>query len=269
MLKRGIFMAKKWKFALLTLFFVFLLTGCVDVDLHLTINPDGTGTFKVKMVGNDMAGNMLMESYDQEKASLEQEGYKVKKIVENGKQGYEAVKPINIKDLQTKMGNVSKSDPLSSFDSKNFKYDYQEGLFFHTHKVEGNIDLRDLAATDGMDQAILDQMNLRLLVTLPTSTDKHNATSVEGNTLIWKLKPGENNHFYFEANQPNWTTWGIVIALALVVIAIIIWYVMKKKANTPPMQAAGAGGTSGPAPTLPPVQSNPSETQENFNWDDE
>ena len=115
--------------------FMLMLVGCIDADITLDMDKDGTGRMIIGMVAPDEMMNKLTQ---EEIAALEKEYEKVE-IIEEGKYGYK---------LTTKKENLSEinEDASVSLDS-NFDYDKyvnlteEKGLFTNTYKV--NLNLKD------------------------------------------------------------------------------------------------------------------------------
>ena len=98
--------------------------------------------------------------------------------------------------------------------------------------------------TNATDQ-VTATMDMNWIVTMPGMVTKQNATSVNGNTLTWKLKPGVVNNIHAESNVNGfmYILGGIVLFClccgGLLVVAGLIFFMMRrnKKAAAPqPMQ---------------------------------
>lgn len=82
--------------------------------------------------------------------------------------------------------------------------------------------------------AMVSQVKLRFLLTLPVEPMSSNAASVadNGKTLEWVLITGENNHIYAEARVPNLTNIAMAIALGAAIIALLT-VILVRRLGTP------------------------------------
>jgi hypothetical protein len=249
-------MKKKWtKIIVFLLVLTVFLTGCIDADMHITINRDGSGKYEIKVLTNPL----ILSQFNDFKNRLSSHGYQIRTLDEGDKQGWVAVKEVKsvIDDPPGKefkdeansafrfFGNQTASLPkddhplaIHSFSpikglGKGFKV--KNGLFTTTLVYNTHVDLTRLKQSDayGLDQLIFNKMNLRLILTLPVKVDQSNATQVspDGKTLIWKIRPGEDNPIYMSVKIPNPITWFILILMIvlLLIIALIVWMRRRKR----------------------------------------
>jgi hypothetical protein len=257
---------------------LFLLSGCVDAHMHITLRMDGSGVYEFKVVSSDL----IISQFNDFKRRLEQNGYRLRTIDHGKRQGWIAVKEVESvtkdppgKEFQdaarSALGfwlsqtasssgsmNLASDDPKLKGTDKPFRV--EPGLFFTTIIFDTNVDLTKLKRQDlfGLDQLLYDQMNLNFILTLPVKPQDHNATSVSegGKTLTWKIRPGETNPIHLTVKVPNPITW--VILILLLVIGIVTGIVLrirkrKRNRNQPP-----GSGSPGPFTVTP----------ETFRWED-
>jgi LPXTG-motif cell wall-anchored protein len=249
---------KTWKALILALVTALLLTGCVDASMHITINMNGSGTYEVKVLSNEW----VLPQFDHLKERLQQGGYQLQEIEEGGKQGWIAVKNVESvldeppgKVLQEGANtalrfltrgtasatatdaHLAAEDPPIRGLGKELRV--ENSLFTTTLLFDTNVDLTRLDEKmkdlGGLNQFILDQINLNFILTLPVKVDEHNATAVSdgGKTLTWKLKPGEKNPIHMAIRIPNPITWGIlmIVGLILLIIAVVVLIRRRRKRN--------------------------------------
>lgn len=197
------------------------------------------------------------------KDGLEKEGYLVKKVEDSHQIGFTAEKKVGnlleevnklkasenaylrmyaeqLAAVNTDLMNQNASapnipgswNPLNEFLANSIKsYRFEKGLWFDKHKISGEIDLTQFKGIQEQIKLITNEpMKMRLLVTLPFSSDEHNAsaTADDGKTLIWNIKFGEKNPIYFDIRQPNLVTWGIALAFALIAFVSLIRIVVRR-----------------------------------------
>ncbi|TXK90741.1 LPXTG cell wall anchor domain-containing protein, partial [Parageobacillus sp. SY1] len=82
-----------------------------------------------------------------------------------------------------------------------------------------------------INNAVLNQMDLKFLLDLPVKAKNHNASDVknDGQTLEWQLIPGDKNKIYMEAVVPNITNIILSIVGGLIILAGILFLALKKK----------------------------------------
>ncbi len=238
-----------------TLLVLVLLSGCVNADLHVTINKDGSGVYEYKILTN----SVVLEQLEPLRNKLEEQGYQIENLEEKNQIGWIATKEVsNImheppgQDLfeeinalyptemqATALPYVVNSSPvtfISGLQSDDFSID--PGLFTILFRLDTEVDLTEMKKTGEKlggqyGEALLKQINLNFILTLPIKPDNHNATSVseDGKTLTWNLAPGEVNPILIEAKLPNPLFWGalLLIFFLLVLVTLIIWFIRRKK----------------------------------------
>lgn len=245
----------KLKVILCTLLVVILLGGCVNADFHVTINKDGSGEYEYKVLTNAL----VIEQLEPLKSKLEEQGYQIENIEEENQVGWMAKKEvsniINEPPGQDLFEEINAQNPIemqaastphiatgppvtliSGLQSDDFTIN--PGLFTILFRLDTEADLTGMKKTGEKlggqyGEALLRQMNLNFILTLPIKPDHHNATSVseDGKTLTWKLVPGEVNPILIEAKLPNPLFWGAVVLIffLFVLIILIVWFVRRKK----------------------------------------
>ncbi|MBA4837811.1 hypothetical protein H1R82_14430, partial [Thermoactinomyces intermedius] len=85
-------------------FFLLFTTGCVQADIHVDIHRDGSGTYQVKVLTNDL----ILPNLGNVKARLKQQGFQLREISEGSQKGFVAEK---------KVRSVIKEPPGKTFES--------------------------------------------------------------------------------------------------------------------------------------------------------
>jgi hypothetical protein len=199
-------MMKKRKLILLLLILMVALTGCMQMDLHITANLDGSGVYEWKFLTNS-----YVQRYLQQVISLfSSQGYRTKSIRENGNVGFTATKSVkNIADeppgnvfttanttlLVINQGGISDSNRNSHPKLKIDSQFFTTSIVFH---MDGNMtkmlpNLGDVYSSYA--NTLLGKVKMRFLLTLPITPSEHNADKVtsNGKTLIWNLQMGKSN----------------------------------------------------------------------------
>ncbi|MCL4514684.1 MAG: DUF3153 domain-containing protein [Firmicutes bacterium] len=209
-----------------------LLSGCVSGQFHVTVFKDGSAELEYRMAMDPL----LLSFSDQKdplaemKAEAEKGGFTVSSYTEGNLVGFKAVKRVqDLKELPVLQSGMFKVKVESSQSGLAVK----KGLFANTYKFNGNFDLTGMKQTgEGAElaNAMISQMKLKFLLTLPVEPKSSNAASVadKGKTLEWVLIPGQTNQIYAEARVPNLTNIAMAIALGVAIVALLTVVVVKK-----------------------------------------
>lgn len=213
------------------------LTACVEGDLRLKVNKDGSGehtvTLGVEEESAERFGSRaqgMMESANQE---LEAQGYEVEPYVENGYTGFRAKKnfdDIQEMDLLPVSGGLTEAGAAPAIGEVPVDMTTERGLFTNTYKVEAEVDLSNSGVLGGMQTLVADQLDLTFTLDLPLSPKSHNADRVKGNVLQWDIQTAGTTNVMVEMNVPNVRNISILVGSVAVVLAIIgIWFWRKRK----------------------------------------
>ncbi|MFZ5826374.1 MAG: DUF3153 domain-containing protein [Bacillota bacterium] len=201
-------------FATLLMLLATVLTGCVVMDYQVTVNDDGTGQIRTKMLVDEgllaLAGEW--SGVEDLRKDAEQNGFTTTPIVEREMPGFIAVsKTMPLEDLpwHEALTGVNGATPVH----------VQKGWFRTTYQLDALFDLSDFDNSDGdeMVQAIMDEMDMKFRITLPGEIQNHNATTTENGALVWKLEPGTKSSLH--AAAAAWR-WGNIAVTALVLLAL-------------------------------------------------
>lgn len=223
-MKKGIILS-------IMMMFMLMLVGCIDADITLDMDKDGTGRMIIEMVAPDEMMNKLTQ---EEIAALEKEYEKVE-IIEEGKYGYK---------LTTKKEDVSEinEDASVSLDS-NFDYDKyvnlteEKGLFTNTYKV--NLNLKDamLGELSAEEKSMLafvgGSANVGIHIKTPIELEESNATSIteENEKYVYNWDYNLSNIGSINATMKAPNIINIVIAIVLVIAVIVGIVVVIRKKN--------------------------------------
>ena len=247
----------------LILIIPLLLTGCLKGDFHVKINRDGSADLNYKIGFNSYLISMLESADDSDediieslKKDLEDEGFEVTYYKENdisgviAKKHQESLDDLSIDIFQqnlTAETNGSEAN-AAEIDSNINKITVNKGFFQNEYIVKANFDLTSMQTENnnsegtegdtnqlgkGIADAMLNQIDLNFILTLPVKPENHNASQVtnEGKTLTWNLKPGANNEVKVEAKVLNFRNMSLLIVGLLVLIALITFYYYKNRQN--------------------------------------
>jgi len=216
---------------------VVLLSGCVEGKFHITLNKDGSADADYR-IGFNSALLAFMQS-DQEnpleemRKAAEEEGFTVKNYSENDMVGIIATKHVNSLDELPKFANLA-----TEIDTEETPLVIEKSFFKNQYHFENNVDLSDMKEKPeddlgGLGNAMLSQVNLRFILTLPFVPQHHNAAVVrdDGRTLEWHLIPGQDNQIIMDASVPNVTNIVLVITGSVILLVCIIFILHRRKAS--------------------------------------
>ncbi|PTM59999.1 DUF3153 domain-containing protein [Desmospora activa] len=225
----------RWLKPMLLVLCLLLLSGCVDADMHVTINWDGSGTYQLKVLSNPLLAEQLT-SY---KESLERKGYEVESIEEGEQIGWVASRSVenvaedppgeDLLEELTPEGKTASSLPFPILGEENIgPLQVDSGLFITHIRFQREVDLTTLVGDDPLQQAFAKEMNLTLRLTLPLEPDEHNANEVsdDGKTLAWDLKPGEVQTVEVNWDIPNPYTLVLIVLLIGLLIGLLLIVLM-------------------------------------------
>lgn len=240
------------KYLLLTILLISaaaFLSGCVNADIHLTINKDGSGdlSYKVLMdpallalgaMNNDGANsNFLGDMINEAKES----GFTTTNLSENGKTGFAAEKHIANLEENLKNEKLFGQTGLDQNIKTGEGLSVNKGFFKTVYDVKMDFDLSGISDSssghspeiDAMAQSMLRSMDFNFSLTTPVKVQTHNASKTEddGKTLVWHLLPGKNNEIALTAsiwNAANILLLGVGIFVVLILVTRVVVKTKKK-----------------------------------------
>ncbi|TCP69354.1 DUF3153 domain-containing protein [Baia soyae] len=198
------------------------LVGCVDADLHATVNRDGTGTFQLKVMTTDkQVWDKLKEAVGPEGdgpfKELEKKGFEKKISDQAGQYGFTFTKKIQ------DVANPKEWD-LMGEEAEGVTFAKKKSFLFTTYQL--NRQEMGTALSNAGDLAGM--INSRFKLTLPVKPDSHNADRVEDDgTLVWDLK----NKKPIQVQVSVINLW-VIVTLGVIGMALIVgifWFIKKRK----------------------------------------
>lgn len=223
--------------ALIFLTLCLLLSGCVKGDFHITVNKDGSGevenklAFNAQMLALMSMSNSNVNPLEEMKKSYESENYKVALFKDGDYQGITATKHVDdVSALQNLSGHAKGINPEMGA----LKIEKASGIFQNKYNVSAQLDMSDLKPdqedTMGIQKMMLNQMDLKLTVTLPGEAANHNASRVlkDKHTYQWDIIAGQKNEIQLSYDAPNRIVITIGVVIVLLVLAGIVVGMLKR-----------------------------------------
>ncbi|MGA8942069.1 MAG: DUF3153 domain-containing protein [Thermoactinomyces sp.] len=215
---------------------VFLLAGCVNADVHITIHKDGSGIYQIKVLSNEW----MLPRLEKTKNQLRDQGFQIREISSSSEQGWIATKKIASildeppeKSLQA-ISHAFASSPAMKKDHSANMVEIRNRIFTTSIIYRNVIDLTDQFNRHQASQWFLQQVNLQFHLTTPLRAREHNAATVQddGKTLTWDIDPAKPNPIYVMYRIPNPITWSIILLIAAAGLVMAIIYRFRRKQRT-------------------------------------
>lgn len=228
-------------FLAISLLLLSVMVGCgtLDVNLHTTVKSSGDLVQQIRLEGSGMMGNLLDDSEFTEE--LEQGGWTIT--------------------------TERSEDSVSVTSTKNFRWD--EPIIFDEESILEDVSYRvsnRILVKDYFFEATLpgegpvgtmfegeegefeelggvlleDMLNISWTVTLPGNIVESNADTFEGDSAIWyfDIEPLEGDRYLTAySRETNWAVIGGIIAAVLVVLALVIYLLVRRKTTWAPFQS--------------------------------
>lgn len=225
--------SKKWIVYVLLLISCFIVAGCVEGSVDITVHKDGSTDIVYDIAIPEkflsLSDTELNPIEDIEKEA-EAEGYTVEPYQEKGYVGISAKK--HITDVQEVFQEEFFTQTLD--ESENTALTVDEGFFYDTYKINMDLDFsEEVEEVDWISTMFLSYIDFELKLSLPIKLTDHNASKVENesgyHTYIWDITPNQTNAIQFAIRVPNIKNILFTVIGGLVVISICIYFVWKRR----------------------------------------
>ncbi|WP_394219167.1 LppM family (lipo)protein [Halobacillus trueperi] len=212
-----------------------LLTACVEGDLKLKINKDGSGehtvTAGVEKEALNRFGDRAENMMNSVSGELESKGYEVEFYEENGFTGFQAKKNFeNVQEMEILpvSDGMTEAGVAPAIGNVPVEMTTEGGIFTTTYKVEAELDLSNSGVIGGMQTLVADQLDLTFTLDLPLKPKSHNADRVDDDVLQWDIRTAGKTNVMVEMVVPN--VKNIIIAgVAGIVVLLLFIFLLKKR----------------------------------------
>ncbi|WLR48608.1 transmembrane domain-containing protein [Halobacillus litoralis] len=220
------------------IFMVTILTACVEGDLKLKINKDGSGEHTITAGVEDDTlsrfGNRAENTMNSVSEELESKGYEVESYHKSGFTGFRAKK--NFEDVQEMeilpvSSGMTEAGVAPAIGNVPVEMTTEGGIFTTTYKVEAELDLSNSGVIGGMQSLVADQLDLTFTLDLPIKPKSHNADRVDGDVLQWDIRAAGETNMMVEMVVPNVKNIIIAGVAAVVVLGLIFFLIRKRRRN--------------------------------------
>jgi hypothetical protein len=229
-----------------------MLTGCVQQDIGVAINADGTGTVSATIGIEEDAYNQLVgmgsDIFEgKETSTYEHDGktyvsYTETKSYEN----YEDIEKallemtyesdvfdgLNTEDFETEDAEESAeaAEPAPIF--KSVSIDKSSGLFYSNYTFKAEMNPQEIADSEDIEMDLpidTDSFRMTFTVTMPSDITQANGATVEGNKAVFEIDDITEAQEFSVVCEQNNVVAVIVIIVVLVIVLGLFFFLTKRK----------------------------------------
>jgi len=216
---------------------VFVYVGCVEGEIYVDVDRDGSAEVTYELLLNERALNfMQMENEDplqgikeyiqENDAAMEIE--KIEEIQQDGREGIKMV--INYEDVSSISLDGGRGEKLTETEAIDVKRGFFKDYYMINLQFQGDESIQENEGWleqfgEGIVKGMID---FNITFDLPIEAKSHNADIVEGNVYTWNadLIHGETIEMELEV----WNVFNIALlvgAILIVSLGLIVTYVLK------------------------------------------
>ena len=229
-----------------------MLTGCVQQDIGVALNADGTGTVSATIgiekdayeqlvgMGTDIFDGKETSTYEydgntyvsytetKDYASYEE----IEKALLEMTYESEVFEDLDTGDLESEMTEESaeSTEPTPIF--KNVTIEKNTGLFYSTYTFKAELNPQEITETEdtGMELPIdTDSFRMTFTVTMPSDITQANGATIEGNKAVFEIDDITEAQEFSVISEQNNIVAVVVIVVVLVIILGLFFFLTKRK----------------------------------------
>ena len=229
-----------------------ILTGCVQQDIGVAINADGTGTVSATIgIEEDAYEQLVGMGSDifecKETSTYEHDGktyvsYTETKSYEN----YEDIEKallemtyesdvfdgLNTEDFETEDAEESAeaAEPAPIF--KSVSIDKSSGLFYSNYTFKAEMNPQEISDSEDIEMDLpidTDSFRMTFTVTMPSDITQANGATIEGNKAVFEIDDITEAQEFSVVCEQNNVVAVIVIIVILVIVLGLFFFLTKRK----------------------------------------
>ena len=229
-----------------------MLTGCVQQDIGVSINADGTGTVSATIgIEEDAYEQLVSMGSDifegKETSTYEHDGktyvsYTETKSYEN----YEDIEKallemtyesdvfdgLNTEDFETEDAEESAeaAEPAPIF--KSVSIDKSSGLFYSNYTFKAEMNPQEISDSEDIEMDLpidTDSFRMTFTVTMPSDITQANGATIEGNKAVFEIDDITEAQEFSVVCEQNNVVAVIVIIVVLVIVLGLFFFLTKRK----------------------------------------
>ena len=229
-----------------------MLTGCVQQDIGVAINADGTGTVSATIgieedayeqlvgMGSDIFEGKETSTYEHDGKTYvsytETKSYENYEDIEKAllEMTYESdvFDGLNTEDFETEDAEESAeaAEPAPIF--KSVSIDKSSGLFYSNYTFKAEMNPQEISDSEDikMDLPIdTDSFRMTFTVTMPSDITQANGATIEGNKAVFEIDDITEAQEFSVVCEQNNVVAVIVIIVILVIVLGLFFFLTKRK----------------------------------------
>ena len=229
-----------------------MLTGCVQQDIGVAINADGTGTVSATIgieedayeqlvgMGSDIFEGKETSTYEHDGKTYvsytETKSYENYEDIEKAllEMTYESdvFDGLNTEDFETEDAEESAeaAEPAPIF--KSVSIDKSSGLFYSNYTFKAEMNPQEISDSEDTEMNLpidTDSFRMTFTVTMPSDITQANGATIEGNKAVFEIDDITEAQEFSVICEQNNVAAVIVIIVVLVIVLGLFFFLTKRK----------------------------------------
>ena len=229
-----------------------MLTGCVQQDIGVAINADGTGTVSATIgieedayeqlvgMGSDIFEGKETSTYEHDGKTYvsytETKSYENYEDIEKAllEMTYESdvFDGLNTEDFETEDAEESAeaAEPAPIF--KSVSIDKSSGLFYSNYTFKAEMNPQEISDSEDIEMDLpidTDSFRMTFTVTMPSDITQANGATIEGNKAVFEIDDITEAQEFSVVCEQNNVAAVIVIIIVLVIVLGLFFFLTKRK----------------------------------------
>ena len=229
-----------------------MLTGCVQQDIGVAINADGTGTVSATIgieedayeqlvgMGSDIFEGKETSTYEHDGKTYvsytETKSYENYEDIEKAllEMTYESdvFDGLNTEDFETEdyEESADATEPTSIF--KNVSIDKSSGLFYSNYTFKAEMNPQEISDSEDIEMDLpidTDSFRMTFTVTMPSDITQANGATIDGNKAVFEIDDITEAQEFSVVCEQNNVVAVIVIIVVLVIVLGLFLFLTKRK----------------------------------------
>ncbi len=229
-----------------------MLTGCVQQDIGVAINADGTGTVSATIgieedayeqlvgMGSDIFEGKETSTYEHDGKTYvsytETKSYENYEDIEKAllEMTYESdvFDGLNTEDFETEdaVESAEAAEPAPIF--KSVSIDKSSGLFYSNYTFKAEMNPQEISDSEDIEMDLpidTDSFRMTFTVTMPSDITQANGATIEGNKAVFEIDDITEAQEFSVVCEQNNVVAVIVIIVVLVIVLGLFFFLTKRK----------------------------------------
>ena len=229
-----------------------MLTGCVQQDIGVAINADGTGTVSATVgieedayeqlvgMGSDIFEGKETSTYEHDGKTYvsytETKSYENYEDIEKAllEMTYESdvFDGLNTEDFETEdaVESAEAAEPAPIF--KSVSIDKSSGLFYSNYTFKAEMNPQEISDSEDIEMDLpidTDSFRMTFTVTMPSDITQANGATIEGNKAVFEIDDITEAQEFSVVCEQNNVAAVIVIIVVLVIVLGLFFFLTKRK----------------------------------------